>query len=121
MKKIASLLAASICVLALAPTATGASVGSSWASYDWPSLAGGQSPTEVSIVPMPVDPSVVKVPGILAKAWPKYQEAIAAVRSAIVEDPDLKAALDAKGLAPDKVIGITYQRNGGIAVLVSQA
>jgi hypothetical protein len=120
MKKIASLLAASVCLLALLPSATAAAGLSGWTNYDWPSPGAKPSP-DVSIVAVPVDPTAANVPGIFAKAWPKYQEAIQAVRSAIAHSPDLKATLDAKGVAADKVIGITHAPDGRIAVLVSQA
>lgn len=121
MKKIASLLAASICLLVLLPSATAAAGQSSWATYDWPALSAGSAQSEVSVVAVPLDPTAAKMPGILAKAWPQYQEAIQAVRSAIAHSPDLKAALDAKGVAPDRVIGITHAPNGRLAVLVSEA
>jgi hypothetical protein len=119
VKKIASLVAASVCLLALLPSATGAGTQSGWASYDWPALMAKSSP-EVTVVAVPVDPTAAKVPDILAGAWPQYEQALGAVRSAITRDPGLKAALDAKGVAPDKVIGIT-QANGRLAVLVSEA
>jgi len=120
MKKIASLLAASLCTLAFLSSAAAAGNPSSWMTYDWPALDSPSSPA-VEVVTVPVAPNAAKLPGILASAWPQYEEAIAAVRSAIVQDPSLKAELEAKGVAPDKVIGITYSRNGAIAVLVNQA
>lgn len=120
MKKIASLLAASVCLLAFLPSAAGAGSQSGWRDYDWPSLRA-QFPPAFSVIAVQVDPTVAKVPGILASAWPQYREAIAAVRSAIAQDPDLRSALDAKGVPPDKIIGITRAPNGRLAVLVSAA
>jgi hypothetical protein len=118
MKKIASLFAASICLLALLPTAAGAEPESGWG---WHALKSLKASPEVSVVTVPLDPVAMKVPGVFAGVWPKYEEAIAAVRSAIVEDSHLKAALDAKGVAPDEIIGITYAPDGRIAVLVNEA
>ena len=120
MKKIASLLAASLFALALLSSPVAAGNQSNWMTYDWPALASSSSPA-VNVVTVPIAPNAAKLPGILASAWPQYEEAIAAVRSAIAKDPSLKAELEAKGVAPDKVIGITYSRNGSIAVLVNQA
>jgi hypothetical protein len=118
MKKIASLLAASVCLLAFLPSAAGSDAHSSWKLH---ALKHLKASPEVSVVAVPLDPVAMKVPGVFAGILPKYQEAIAAVRSAIMEDSDLKAALDAKGVAPDRIIGITYAPNGRVAVLVNEA
>ncbi len=126
MRKIASLIAASLCLLAFLPGApAGAESHSSWIASGtnvpdtgWAPL---HTPSRLTVVAVPLEPTAVKVPGILAAAWPQYEEAIKAVRSAITNDPSLAAALGAKGVAPDNVVGINYGPDGRVIVYVTEA
>ncbi len=95
MKKIASLFAASICLLSLCCQPLPApSPKSGWG---WHAPKASEASRRVSVVTDAPRSGRDEGTRRLRRCMAKYEEAIAAVRSAIVEDSHLKAALDAKG------------------------
>jgi hypothetical protein len=134
MKKIASLMLASICLLAFVepPQASSPSWGQWEVEHsaavqradrrpDLLSFAEIAGPTacNASVASINIDPKTTKVPGVLANIWPKLKDALNAVRNALGTDPTLKASLDVHGLRPESVLGAGQAPDGQLAVIVS--
>lgn len=135
MKKIASLMLASICLLAFAEPVLSAAPRWGWSEVDHPIGAArledhqsdilsfaklaGPVTDEVTVVSVNLDPKTTKVPGVLANVWPKLKDALNAVRNALSSDPTLKASLEGRGVHPDSVLGVGQSHDGHLAVFVS--
>jgi hypothetical protein len=74
----------------------------------------------VKVVPLDVDPAALRAPGILAEALPALDEALAAIRMVVAEDPVLVTNLKARGLDAHNVVGLTHSPDG-ITLFVSNA
>jgi len=137
MKKIASLILASICLLAFAEPTQAATPRWGWSEVEhavgtarledhrtdilgFARLAGPVT-QEVTVVSVNLDPKTTKVPGVLANVWPKLKDALNAVRNALSSDPTLKASLEGRGVQPDSVLGIGESKDGHLAVFVSKS
>jgi hypothetical protein len=137
MKKIASLMLASICLLAFAEPTQAATPRWGWSEVEhavgtarledhrtdilgFARLAGPVT-KEITVVSVNLDPKTTKVPGVLANVWPKLKDALNAVRNALSGDPTLKASLEGRGLQPDSVLGIGEGKDGHVAVFVSKS
>lgn len=135
MKKIASLMLASICLLAFVHTSEASAPRWGWSAIEHPSgtarldgrhnniqrfakLAGPVT-EDVSVVSVNLDPKTTKVPGVLANLWPKLKDALAAMRNALSNDPTLKASLEVRGIHSDRVLGIGQGPNGQVVAFVS--
>ena len=137
MKKIASLMLASICLLAFAEPTQAATPRWGWSEVEHPVGAArledqrtailrfgrlaGPVTKEVTVVSVNLDPKTTKVPGVLANVWPKLKDALNAVRNALSSDPTLKASLEGRGVQPDSVLGIGEDKDGHLAVFVSKS
>jgi len=135
MKKIASLMLASICLLAFVEPTHAAAPRWGWSEVEHPigtariedhradirgfARLAGPVTEEVTVVSVNLDPKTTKVPGVLANVWPKLKDALNAVRNALSSDPTLKASLEGRGVQPDSVLGIGQSHDGRLAVFVS--
>lgn len=137
MNKIAALVAATICLLAFAPAASGAARWG-WndlAERSWRDVWAGLEPTAlaashhransrlapVTVVPVPVDPVETRAPGALAAVLPVVDDALRSLRQAVSGDRQLAQALAARGYDPDEVVGASRLSDGTVAVLVGKA
>jgi hypothetical protein len=137
MKKIAALVAATICMLAFASTASGGQrwgwthlTDDSWRDA-WTSLqpSGALATfhhtanpvTPVAVIPVPVDPVSARAPGALAAVLPVIDNALQSLRHAVAGDRRLAGALAARGYDADEVVGASRLADGTIAVLVGKA
>jgi len=137
MKKIASLMLASICLLAFVEPTQAVSPRWGWSAVEhsigaarledhqtdilrYARLAGPVT-EDVTVVSVNLDPKTTKVPGVLANVWPKLKDALNAVRNALSNDPTLKASLEGHGVQPDSVLGIGEAKDGHLAVFVSKS
>lgn len=137
MNKIASLMLASICLLAFAQPAQALAPRWGWSELEhsvgtarledhqtgilgFAKLAGPVA-DDVTVVSVNIDPKTTKVPGVLANVWPKVKDALNAVRKVVTGDPTLKASLETKGIKPGRVVGIGEGKDGKLAVFVSNA
>ena len=136
MKKIASLMLASICLLAFAEPIQAAVPRWGWSDIEhslgtarledhqatgilpFAKLAGPAA-EQVTVVSVNLDPKTTKVPGVLANVWPKLKDALNAVRNALSSDPTLKASLEGRGVRSDDVLGVGQSHDGRLAVFVS--
>jgi hypothetical protein len=99
-----------------------------WASAGSPTVpvedigayVGAVAPVGVNVVPLDVDPAALKTPGILAEALPALEEALAAIRIVVADDPVLVTNLKARGLDPSNVVGLTHSPEG-VTLFVSKA
>jgi len=137
MKKIASLMLASICLLAFAEPTQAATPRWGWSEVDHPigtarpedhqtniwryAKIAGPVASDVTVVSVNIDPKTIKVPGVLANVWPKLKDALNTVRNALSSDPTLKASLEDRGVHPDSVLGIGQSRDGRLAVFVGNS
>jgi hypothetical protein len=142
MKKIGSLVAASLLALATPSVAAGVerwgwsdlAAAQSWkearidiAGANWQPIgdmqkhAGTVSGLKVDVVPVPLDPKLVKEPGVLAALAPGFDDALAAIRKAVASDPAVNGRLEAEGYKPDDVIGFGKLKDGTVAVFVDSA
>lgn len=128
MKQIASLLMASVCTLALLTPAVAAETRWGWSDLDrdvslvtriegFPAMANigqfaGAAIGKATVVSVNLDPKTIKAPGILAGVWPKFKDALDAVRRIVVGDPTLKASLEAGGISPDRLVGVGETADG---------
>lgn len=135
MKKIASSMLASICLLAFVEPSQAASPRWGWSDVEHPfaterrddrrpdllsfAKIAGPAASDVRVVSVNLDPKTTKVPGILANVWPKLKDALNAMRNALSSDPTLKASLDDRGIRPDNVLGVGQGHDGQLAVFVS--
>jgi hypothetical protein len=55
----------------------------------------------------------------MASALPQLEEAIAAIRTVVAQDPALFTNLKARGFAPDDVVGLTHGPSGEVTLFVS--
>lgn len=81
---------------------------------------GEAAPVEVNVVPVDVNPLAAKTPGLLANAVPALEEALAAIRTVVADDPVLLTNLKARGLDADNVVGLS-QSPEGVTLFVSNA
>ena len=135
MKKIASLILASLCLFAFAEPSVSAASRWGWSEIDHPggtsrfedhqanilgfAKLAGPVTDQVTVVSVNLDPKTTKVPGVLANVWPKLKDALNAVRNALSSDPTLKASLEGRGVRPDSVLGVGQSHDGSLAVFVS--
>lgn len=77
----------------------------------------GAAAPKVDIVPLTIEPSALKAPGILAASAPVLEEAMEAVRSIVAGNPLLRTNLEARGLDPADVVGISHLA-GGLTLFV---
>jgi hypothetical protein len=75
--------------------------------------------SRVKVVPLSIEPAAAKVPGAMASALPQLEEAIAAIRTVVAQDPALFTNLKARGFAPDDVVGLTHGPSGEVTLFVS--
>jgi len=136
MKKIASLMLASICLLAFAEPSQAAAPRWGWSEVEHPigtarleshqtdvlrfAKLAGPVTSGITVVSVNLDPKTTKVPGVLANVWPKLKDALDAMKNALTKDPTLKASLEGHGIQPDNVLGVGQGHDGGLAVFVSK-
>lgn len=140
MKKIAAVIAASLGLLAF--TSIGASADRLWGlktpvvdlgsvgSLDWwaegrPIISAyasltGVTPKATQVVAVPVNPTLIRAPGVLAGALAPLGPALETVRKAVAGDAVLKGALAAEGYTPANVIGVG-QKDGQPTLFVGNA
>ena len=141
MKKIASLIAASFCLLALSAPATAAErwgwsdlAAQSWkeawldlSHVSWApaaevlKYASAVATPKVDVVPVPLDPKLIKQPGALAAIAPSFEDALDAVRKVVADDPVVARHLEAEGYKLDDVVGFGKLKDGTVAVFVDNA
>ena len=137
MKKIASLFAAGICLMAVALPVAALEPRWGWSDLKanswtlaWTELAKqdgastrkmpGPTPAQVAVVALPVDPGTVAARA-LAGALPVIEDAMRSLRQAVATSPALASTLKAKGYAPDDVVGVNRTQDGTVTVLVGKA
>jgi hypothetical protein len=73
----------------------------------------------VEIVPLTIEAAATKAPGALSTALPQLDEAIAAIRTLVAQDPALSTNLRARGFDPEDVLGLTHGPSGEVTLFVS--
>lgn len=135
MKQIAALLLATVSLL----TFTDASAADRWGWSDletpqllpaaredsWVPIGAlgsyvANGATRVKVVPLAVEATATKAPGILSAAFPQLDEALEAIRVVVAEDPALSTNLKARGFDPDDVVGLTHGPSGEVTLFVSE-
>jgi hypothetical protein len=147
MKKIAALIAASMCTLAFAPSVSGMeqrwgwsdltaqSWKEAWADIGKPKLSQLQAlagpvvdadlnpviAPKVEVVAVPVDPKLANAPGVLSAVLPDFEKALHSLRGAVAHDPAVAGRLEAQGYAIDDIVGLTRLKDGTVTVFVGKA
>ena len=83
-----------------------------WSTDAMAAPAGAAQALPVSVVPVEVDPVTLKAPGVLASALPPLEDALAAIRVVVEDDPVLLGTLRARGLSAEDVVGLSHSRDG---------
>ena len=104
MRKIAALVAATFCLLAFAPVASGTE------RWGWSEL-----------IAVAVDPVAARVPGAVAAVLPMVDGALQSLRQAVAADRQLAAALAAHGYDAGEVVGASRLADGSVALLVGKS
>ncbi|HZY68130.1 MAG TPA: hypothetical protein VFE52_06055 [Devosia sp.] len=134
MRKIAALLVSSLALLSVGSATAADRWG--WSDITGPGLsqtagAGSWAPigilgqslahaaADVKVVQLPLGGEPPAVAGSIAGALPHLQDAVAAVRTAVAEDPLLRTNLEAQGFRPEQVIGLSRSATGGVTVFVT--
>ena len=128
-QQIASLLLASICLLAFVSPLQANDSPWSWqevvqattnAKLPSASLASAP-PAPVSVISINLDPKTIKVPGVLANVWPGFKDLLDKLRKVVMDDPTLKASLEGQGVRASSVVGVGEAPDGHVTVFVSNA
>jgi len=137
MRKIAALVAATFCLLAFAPVASGTErwgwselATASWQEA-WTSLGQTRAAPHashaierlrpVTVMAVSVDPVAARVPGAVAAVLPMVDGALQSLRQAVAADRQLAAALAAHGYDAGEVVGASRLADGSVALLVGKS
>lgn len=124
MKQIASLLMASICLLALVSPSFGTESRWGWSALEQQKTLEAPAPLvvskfaklaapaagELTVVSVNLDPKTTRVPGVLAGVWPKLKEALDAVRKAVSKNPSLRRRSKPAALKPPTLLVLASAR-----------
>lgn len=73
---------------------------------------GEAAPVAVNVVPVDVNLLAARTTGAVANAVPALEEALAAIRTVVADDPVLLTDLKARGLDVDNVVGLSRSPEG---------